>query len=620
MNSRFVLPIAILLAALMPWTALAGGKTPGFNPQRNAYFGDLHVHTGWSWDAAIFAVRTGPEDAYRFAEGQPIDFVGGGKIRLKHGKMDFYAVTDHAEYLGILHRAQDPKDAMARIPLTQQLVGPDKSKWIQAFRKVADGYLRNAPLPELSHPQVVRSAWKEMIAIADRHYKPGEFTTFVGYEWTSTPAAQNLHRNVIFRGSRTPGAPFTAFDSDRPEDLWNWLDGLRAKGMEAMAIPHNPNMSNGLMFPLVTSAGKPVDAAWAEQRMRNEPIVEMTQVKGTSETHPALSPTDEWADFEIFAQTFVGMASEEMRKEMGTPLASEPRGSYVRDAYKRGLELQDQKGFNPYKFGMIGSTDTHNSASCMEEDNYFSKLGIATDTPQKRLAKPPPGGGVDFGKWSASGLAAVWAEENTREAIYDALRRKECFATTGTRIRVRFFAGYDFPKDLNKHRDMLKEAYKTGVPMGGDLIAHPKGKAPRFLVWATRDPTSAPLQRIQIIKGWMENGEAKEKVFDVVGSDGLKPDPVTYRIPDNGATVDLKTGKWSEDKGAAELSAVWTDPEFDPGQRAFYYVRVLEDPTLRWSTYDANKLGIPPRADLPKTIQERAYTSPIWYSPRKERG
>ncbi|MBW2370014.1 MAG: DUF3604 domain-containing protein, partial [Deltaproteobacteria bacterium] len=298
-------------------------------------------------------------------------------------------------------------------------------------------------------------------------------------------------------------------------------------------------------------------------------------------------------------------------------------GSYVRQAYKIGLELSDTTGLNPYKFGMIGSTDTHNTGSCNEEDNYFGKAGCLASTPAYRLStsllssitqKMQPKD-YDLKKWSAAALAGVWAEENTREAIYDALRRKECFATTGTRIRVRFFAGYDFPRDLNQQRDMVKKAYETGVPMGSDLIAHAAGKAPRFLVWATRDPLSAPLQRIQIVKGWMEAGKAREKVFDVAGSDDLMPDPETHRIPDNGAKVDLKTGQWDEDKGAAELSAVWTDPGFDPKQQAFYYVRVLENPTLRWSTYDANKLGIAVPEALPETIQERAYASPIWYSP-----
>ncbi|MBW2367974.1 MAG: DUF3604 domain-containing protein [Deltaproteobacteria bacterium] len=595
MRIRFTFPLISLVLLIIPHMAFATGKTPGFNPLRNAYFGDLHVHTGFSWDARLVRTKTLPEDAYRYAKGEPIDLAGGGTVQLKHGNMDFFAVTDHAEYLGVVDwiQNQNPEGS-----------GDDSNRirFLKKFMKhIFDGKGGKKLDFAWYKPEVERTAWQEIISAAERHYEPGKFTTFIAYEWTADRGTYSVHRNVIFRGSKVPVMPYSSINSDRPEDLWNWMDGIRAQGMEALAIPHNANLSGGFMFPGVKPDGSPLDAKWAAQRMRNEPLVEVTQIKGTSETHPLLSPTDEWADFEI-----VDFKSKEAKID----------GSYVRQAYKTGLALSENKGFNPYQFGMIGSTDTHNSASCQEEDNYFGKLGILTATPVARLQQSYKMQ-YDLGQFSAAGLAGVWADENTREAIYDALRRKECFATTGPRIRVRFFAGYDFPEALNQDCNMVKKAYDTGVPMGGDLLAHVNGKAPRFLFWATQDPQSAPLQRIQVVKGWMQDGKVKEKVFDVAGSDGLTPDPKTHRLADNGARVDLKTGIWDVHKGEAELSGVWTDPEFDPGQWAFYYVRVLENPTLRWSTYDANRLGIAPRPDLPATIQERAYTSPIWYSPKK---
>jgi len=594
-------------AETSPTDPLQPGKP---NPLRNAYFGDLHVHTTYSFDAFINATRTTPDDAYRYAKGEAIDHPAGFKMQLESGPLDFQAVADHAEFLGIFPAMADPSTEISKHALAKDLVGastPEESN--AAFGRVISLVL-SGEHSTIVDIDVVRSAWREIIDAANRHYEPGRFTTFIGYEYTAGPESQNLHRNVIYRGDTAPEIPFSRFDSLNPEDLWTWMDAHRAEGIEALAIPHNPNGSNGLMFQGSTFDGKPLDAGYAETRMRNEPIVEVSQVKGTSEVHPLLSPNDEWADFEIFPY------------QIGRVLPSQPSGSYVREAYLNGLVMEEKEGFNPFRFGLIGSTDTHNSAGTPEESNFHSKVGIKDATPELRgsvpLATPREDGGAYadgiYQLWGASGLAGVWAEQNTRESIFDAMRRKETFATSGPRIRVRFFAGFDLDDDLLGGDDIIEAAYEDGVPMGGDLTAG-GDHAPRFLVMATRDPNSAPLQRLQIIKGWADGGEAREKIFDVACSDGLAPDPSTHRCPDNGAVVDLTDCSFSLDLGAAELQALWTDPEFDAAQRAFYYVRVLENPSCRWSTWDAVRAGVQPREDLPATIQDRAWSSPICYLP-----
>jgi hypothetical protein len=397
------------------------------------------------------------------------------------------------------------------------------------------------------------------------------------------------------------------------------MDGWRAKGIEALAIPHNSNGSDGLMFDTVRLNGRPIDRAYADLRMRNEPLAEISQIKGTSETHPSLSPNDEWANFEIM-ESYIGSAKP----------VTKFAGGYVRRALEDGILMREKQGFNPFKFGFISSSDTHNAApGSVEEVNYFSKVGRSDGTPEQRGSAPPngaktwdagagptgPGANLArFQSWGASGLAGVWAEENSREAIYAALRRKETFATSGPRIRVRFFAGYDLPANLMERPDTVRQAYAHGVPMGGDLLPS-KGRAPTFMVWAVRDPSSGYLQRAQIVKGWVENGVAKEKVFDVACSDGLKLDRGAWRCPSNGASVDLKTCQPDRFKGDVELRTTWTDPTFDPKQRAFYYARVLENPSCRWSTWDALRNGTPPNPKLQPTIMERAWSSPIWYEP-----
>ena len=579
------------------------------NPLRNAYFGDLHTHTNFSYDAFLNGTRATPDDAYRYAKGGALTHPAGFEVQLD-APLDFYAVTDHASFLGMLPAVMDPARDVSH-PVAElvndfvsgALTGGARTRARRDIRAYTLG------LSEPPHdPDVVRSAWRETVEAAERHNDPGRFTTFVGYEFTGSPENQNLHRNVIFRGSAVPELPFSRLDSFNPEELWAWMDRNREAGIEALAIPHNSNGSNGLMFRLATYAGDPLDAAYAETRNRNEPLVEITQTKGTSDTHPALSPNDEWADFEIWSYRIGGGT---------TP--SQPDGSYVRQAYLNGLRLEEESGFNPFRFGLVGATDNHAASGAPSESDFFTAGGapqvgssIPFDPPRAdgRLYSESPLGALR----GASGLTGVWAEENTRDAIFDAFRRKETFATTGPRMRVRFFAGYDYPDDLADDPDLVARAYAGGVAMGGELAA-PGDRVPRFLAWATRDPSSAPLQRLQVVKGWVDGGEAREQVYDAACSDGLAVDPETHRCPDNGATVDLADCGFSEDAGAAELRTLWTDPDFDPAQRAVYYVRVLENPSCRWSTWDAIRAGVEPRPDLPATIQERAWSSPIWVAP-----
>ena len=591
---------------------------PGYNTDKNAYFGDLHVHTKLSFDAYIFNVRASPDDAYRFAKGQGIAHASGVDIRLAGGPLDFAAVTDHSEYIGALQEANTPGTALSKLPMVKALFSTDPVQIRNAFASVV-GAMHAGTLPvEFKDKTIASRAWNEIQTAAARNNAPGKFTTLVGYEFTSAPNGQNLHRNVIFRSARVPDLPYTSQDSDDPENLWRRMDAWRGKGIEALAIPHNMNGSDGLMFETVKRDGKPMDKVYADLRRRNEPLAEISQIKGTSETHPSLSPNDEWANFEIM-ESYIG----------SNKAVTKFAGGYVRDALKSGILMQETRGFNPFKFGFIGSSDTHNAAPGMvEERNYIGKVGRTDATPALRGSVPPAGGktweGVAqdptttvarYQSWGASGLAGVWAEENSREAIYAALRRKETFATSGPRIRVRFFASYDFPSDLAQRQDIVHQAYARGVPMGGDL-APSKGMAPKFLVWGIRDPNSGYLQRAQIVKGWVENGVAKEQVFDVACSDNLALDKTTWRCPGNGATVNPTTCEVAHYKGDVELKTVWTDPTFKASQRAFYYVRVIENPSCRWSTWDAIRNGTPPNPKLLATIQERAWSSPIWYEPR----
>ena len=604
------------------------------NARRNAYFGDLHVHTTYSNDAFAFGTLATPYDAYRYAKGQPIKHPGGFDVQLRQ-PLDFYAVTDHAMFLGGVKAAADTTTEFSKLPQLKFLnkLNTPETMTMESF-PLRGGVLVRFVTTTLFGidddvidselvDDVIRSAWVDIIKAAEQYNEPGEFTTFVGYEYTSSPSDNgNLHRNVIFRGAdKLPAMPFSRFHSADPEGLWDWMDELRTQGIETLAIPHNPNGSNGHMFKLSDWDGNPMDDVYAEKRLRNEPLIEITQVKGTSETHPILSSNDEWADFEL------------MSFRVGTLLPSEPKGSYAREALLNGLVFEDRGIKNPYKFGFIGSSDTHTGATSEDETNFFAKVGLLDADSSLRGSVPvneskialvneagraavkeidgrmyAVGSSETFG---ASGLAAVWAEENTREAIYEAFRRKETFATTGPRMKLRFFGGYGLDDTMLQDPDGISRAYANGVSMGSDLISN-GDTAPSFLVWAIRDTQSAALQRAQVVKGWTVNGEHHEKVFDVACSDGGEVDSKSHRCPDNGAKVDITDCSISADVGAVELQTVWQDPEFNPNVRAFYYLRVLENPTCRWSTWDAIRAGTAPRPDLATTIQERAWSSPIW--------
>ena len=610
---------------------------PSANADRNAYFGDLHVHTTLSFDASAFGTTASPADAYRYAQGKAIKHPGGFEVQLAQ-PLDFYAVTDHGVLLGLINQAADTSTPVSQYDFAQPynnindsvdgglLDLAKRSKVFSNFvsdvvANLLDGTIDSAVVNDASN-----AAWIQTVEAADEAYKPGTFTTFAGYEFTSsTEEREALHRNVIFRGTaRLPAVPFSRFNSMNPEGLWDWMDGLRQQNIESLAIPHNSNGSNGAMFMFTDWAGNAIDQEYADQRLRNEPLVEITQVKGTSDTHPLLSKNDEWADFEIFPL------------RTSTRINSDPPGSYVRNAWQRGLSMEEKDGANPYKFGAIGSSDTHTGAASLQEDNYFGKIGSFDSTAEKRGSIPASflygtlvkltanemveevdgENYLDFSGykyWGASGIAGVWAEENTREAIYDALRRKETFATSGTRIKVRFFASYAFNNAPLNNPELVRDAYQNGTTMGSTLQADGNHQ-PTFLTWAVADPNTAQLQRMQIIKGWLENGEHQEQVYDVACSDGLTVDPQTHRCPDNGAQVDLADCSTIANVGAGELKTLWQDPNFIAGQEAFYYVRVLENPVCRWSTWDALRAGKAPRSDLPVTIQERAWSSPIWYS------
>ena len=605
------------IEAKTPEHRAAPASAAGASAPRHAYFGDLHIHTQNSIDSYTFGVRATPEDAYRFAKGEalahPLDY----SIRLRARPLDFLAVTDHGEYLGVAAALADPGHPQAGHPVAVKLRSSDPNERWEAGLAL-DGWVRGKPVSGLDPWPVVRSAWQQTVEAAEHHNDPGRFTTFVAYEFSSTPGGVNLHRNVIFSGNDVPALPFSAVDSVNPEDLWTWLDEQRANGIEALAIPHNSNWSQGKMFERTDWAGEPIDAAYAEQRRRNEPLVEITQGKGTSETHPALSPNDEWADFELWRKNAMTYGED------GSIVFAEgaTTGAFARDALRAGLEMEREIAANPYLFGFIGASDGHNAAGSVEEDQHFGHAGKMDGTPAARGSLPEGRQGLgetqfelEMIEWGASGLTGVWAEENTRESIYAALRRKEAFATSGPRIRVRFFAGYDYPDDLpNQHR-AAERAYAGGVPMGGELAARP-GNAPRFFVQAARAPREAWLQRAQVVKSWIdESGETHERVFDVACSDGLTPDPKTHRCPDNGASVDLDDCSISLDKGDVELVTLWSDPTFDPTERALYYARVLQNPTCRWSTWDAIRAGVEPTSKVPATIQERAWSSPIWIAP-----
>ena len=591
---------------------------PTKNFPNRVYFGDTHLHTSYSTDAGMIGNTLGPEEAYRFARGEEVKSSTGLPAKLQR-PLDFLVVADHSENLGLAPQIASSDPELLKSEWGRKMYDLVKAgKGLEAFNEWSKR-LNERDDPFKGNDVVTRRMWEQETAAAEKYNEPGRFTAFIGFEWTSTPGGNNLHRNVIFRGGKEQAdkiIPISQYDTVDPEVLWQWMsDAEKKTGTRLLAIPHNGNLSMGLMFDDVTlTTKKPIDRDYAERRMRWEPLYETTQMKGDGETHPALSPNDEFANFERWDKSSFGT-------EVHTP-AMLPR-EYTREALRRGLKYEQQLGANPFKFGIVGSTDSHTSLSTTQEDNFFGKV-----VPLEPSANPVRFDEVITGRltqgtaskqyaWetSASGLAAVWANENTREALWDAMARKEVYATTGTRLLVRVFGGYDFTaKDLERS-DFAEQGYKRGVPMGGDLKAAPAGKVPSFLVRAVRDADGANLDRIQVIKGWLDaSGNTHEKVYDVAWSGNRKPGKDGKLAP-VGNTVNVKDATYTNAIGAPYLHAHWKDPSFDPKQRAFYYVRVIEIPTPRWTTYGARFFGTKPPAAAPTAIQDRAYTSPIWYSP-----
>ncbi len=601
---------AALVVGLLGWLA-APALAQTRNPDREAYFGETHVHTSWSLDAfALGNMLTTPGDAYKYFKGEPIKHPLGYEVKIET-PLDFAGVTDHSEYAGVVNLANEPGSAVSKIPAAQPLILKARTK--EEMQRVAL-YMINTlgagpPVKALMSPEIAGTVWKRNVALADQANQPGKFTAFCSYEWTSMPNNMNLHRNIFFKDcAKVPPQPYSALDSYHPVDLWNWMDGQRKVGNELLAISHNANLSDGRMFPTeLDIKGRPIDAAYAASRVRNEPLTEMHQLKGTSETHPLLSPNDEFASFEL------------MSVLLGNPPGRIPHivGSYARQALKDGLAMQDTKGFNPYKFGFGAASDSHNTAVPYRQDNFFGGHTFTDGTPEARMSGTLVGGMFDARTESTAGLTGVWAEENTRASIFEAMQRKETFAVSGPHIKVRLFGGWEYSAATLTDKDWVKTGYAKGVPMGGDLPPA-KAKAPTFMVWAVKDPTSGNLDRVQIVKGWTKNGQSFEKIFDVVWAGNRKADKWTGTVPPIGSTVDVENATYTNTIGAVELKTVWTDPEFDASVYAFYYVRVLEIPTPRWTTIQAAKLAVPLPDVVSPTLQERAWTSPIWYTPDAE--
>ncbi|MGE0820605.1 MAG: DUF3604 domain-containing protein [Candidatus Binatia bacterium] len=594
------------------WVGVFCAVGSAFGQTTSLYWGDTHLHTAYSPDAYVLRNQsTDPDTAYRYAKGLPVVHpYHRARVQI-HTPLDFLVVSDHSEYMGVMPNlfAKDPDPALAGTNKGKELLQIAKEgRFTDIGMFIIRTINESKPDPELNSENVRRTMWNKIIDAAERHNDPGKFTTFLGWEWTSTTGGANLHRIVFLKEGKTVGEkflPYSAFDSDKPEDLWQWLDTTSQQaGASFISIPHNSNLSKGLMFAENDSAGRPITAEYARTRIKWEPVVEMTQIKGDSETHPVLSPSDEFADYERF-EFLIDVSTGKLPK--GTP----GKGDYIRSALQRGLEIDSKIEVNPYKFGLIGSTDSHTALSSAEEDNFHGKFAL--DSIPEHIDKDVAAGlkGYDM---SAAGMVAVWATENTRAAIFDAFQRKEVYATTGPRIQVRFFGGWEYQALDAQAKDVASVGYKKGVPMGGDLTKAPEEKAPSFLIHAVKDPIGANLDRIQIIKGYLDQeGTAHEKIYNVALSDGRKE--TNGKVPHVGNTVDLKTARYTNSIGDAQLATVWTDPDFDARTRAFYYVRVLQIPTPRHSLYDTVALGVEHSKDYAATIQERAYSSPIWYTP-----
>jgi len=609
--------IAPLYPSKPPYSPYAGRNFP-----TRPLFGDTHTHTSFSMDAGAFGCRLGPKEAYRFGRGEEVRASSGQPVKLSR-PLDFMVVADHSDNMGFFPDLLAGKPDVLADPtgrrwyeMVQSGKGADAA--IEIIRSFSQGTFPKA-LMYLPGTSAYRSAWRETIKAAEEANEPGRFTAFIGFEWTSNTGGNNLHRNVIFReGGDQASAiePFTVYPplgSDNPRDLWKWMAECQAKtGSDVLALAHNGNLSNGRMFPIVESfTGKRIDREYAESRMRWEPLYEVAQIKGVGEAHPSLSPNDEFASYELWDKGNLDLS------EAKKPAMLE--FEYARAALKNGLKLEAELGVNPYKFGLVGSTDAHTALAAVEEDNFFGKTS-ASEPSATRATHPfvtNPKLGLSIMGWEqvAAGYAAVWATENTRAAIFDAMKRREVYATTGPRMIVRFFGGWDFAAEDAQSRSPAVAGYSKGVPMGGDLQSAPAGKSPTFLVAALKDPIGANLDRIQVIKGWLDkSGAVQEQIYDVAWGGDRSPG-ADGKLPAVGNTVDVPTATWTNTIGAPELITVWKDPDFDPSLRAFYYARVIEIPTPRWTAYDAKYFGVTMPNGVPMSGQERAYTSPIWYTP-----
>ncbi|MBD1548729.1 DUF3604 domain-containing protein [Labrenzia aggregata] len=602
--------------------------TPHYSPyvDRNfptrPFFGDTHLHTAYSMDAGAFGARLGPRDAYRFARGEQVTSSTGQPVKLAR-PLDFLVVADHSDNMGFF------PDLFAGKP--NLLADPTGKKWYEMIKngkgndaamEIIVAFSHNTFPKDLfygSGTRAYKNAWQKTIDAAEEFNDPGVFTAFIGYEWTSNTGGNNLHRNVIFRDDGDKASevvPFTVYPpgSDNPVHLWEWMAAYEEKtGGNVLAIPHNGNLSNGIMFPVEEAFGKKLDKSYVESRAKWERLYETTQTKGTGEAHPFLSPNDEFAAFELWDKGNLDGSVAKTNDML--------EFEYSRSALKNGLKLQKEFGTNPFKFGLIGSSDAHTGLAALEENNFFGKTVPQEPSAERMTATfvDNKDTGVKIMDWEvgASGYAAVWAEENTRASIWDAMQRRETYATTGPRMLVRFFGGWGFTPEDADSRVPADVGYTKGVPMGGDLAKAPDGgKAPTFLVAALKDPIGANLDRYQIVKGWMDaDGKLQEKVYDVAWSGDRQPD-ADGKLPPVGDTVDVANASWSNSIGSSELIAVWEDPDFDPAESAFYYGRVIEIPTPRWTAYDAKFFGSKPLDGTRMKIQERAYTSPIWYTPK----
>jgi hypothetical protein len=577
------------------------GRGTGKNPLKNVYFGEQHLHTAASPDAFAVGTRGTWDDAYNWALGKDVKLSTTGQTIKKSTPYDFVAITDHAEYFGVMPQLVDLKNPLSKSDLGKRLQNNDPT----AVGTILHDILTSTANPEFVEPQLLQDNWAKYVKVANKYNNPGKFTTLIAFEWTSIPNGRNMHRNVFFRNDTGPQAPYSAFDSYYPEDLWTYLEVQRNIGNENFAIPHNGNVSDGWMYSPNKFLAGPMDARYAKRQALNEPLTEIIQTKGSSDTHPLLSPNDEFANFELFQNMInVGMPSQ-------------VKYGYIRQGLVDGMILEDKLGTNPFKMGIVSGADSHSAYSNNEEFNFHGSHGATDDTPQKRLQPGISPSGEPGSVVGTAGATAVWAEENTRAAIFDAMLRKETYGTSGPLIRLRFFGAWDYPANLTRDDDFVEKAYKAGVPMGGDLPSKPgKASAPTFAVWALKDPESGNLDRIQVIKGFINQwGRADEKIYVLALSDNRKADANTGIVPPVGNTVDIEKATYTNDIGDTQLSAVWTDPDFDPEQKAVYYVRVLEIPTPRWTTYDAVRNKLPLPTDVPAIIQERAWSSPIWYTP-----